>query len=200
MIRFRLPVLLATMLTACMPGVHPGPDGSPRNAARNATPDSSPQDATPDGSTPDGSHAQSRGCTEIGCTDGLVIDFKPSASWPSGSYVIEVTADGESTVCEITLPLRACGAEGSARCSGKLGASLGESGCALPPDQHGISGVAIHGQYPAQIALQVTRNGQEMLSKSLTPTYETLRPNGPECEPTCQSASLSVPVGTSFHP
>jgi hypothetical protein len=139
------------------------------------------------------------GCTEIGCNDGLTVTFAPNSGWAPGSYRFVVDIDGQTTTCEGMLPLKDCDVGPSLQCSpasGRLG--IGESGCALPPAQQGFSELHL-GVPPAQsVTITVSRDGSELVQKTLTPQYKTSQPNGPNCEPVCQTASetLMIPGAT----
>ena len=133
----------------------------------------------------------SQTCTTIGCRDGTGVRFQTAdGTWPAGSYRIEVTADGATGACDVRLPLPACGTPASS-CSGTRAWILGESGCALPTDQHAISGINFDGTTPTRIDVAVSRDGRQLAAQSFTPTYATLRPNGPDCDPTCRTAPLA---------
>jgi hypothetical protein len=68
---------------------------------------------------------------------------------------------------------------------------IGESGCALPTNIHGISDVWIEGR-PRSVALEIRRNGRPFVARSLIPAYQESRPNGPGCEPVCVSAAYDL--------
>jgi hypothetical protein len=133
-------------------------------------------------------------CTQIGCQSGYVLNVSPSSAWASGDYRFELTVDGREIRCQGSLPLKACG-ERSFSCDAD-GVRLGESGCALPANQHGIATIDLEG-FPLELAIRVLKNGDEIASTKLTPKYIAGQPNGPGCDPICCSASstLEVPVG-----
>jgi hypothetical protein len=135
-----------------------------------------------------GCETQGKLCTLIGCVSGFQVNFQPGGgSWGPGRYQIEVTADGASGACEVTLPLAPCGGP-SSTCIGQRSWLLGESGCALPSDQHAISGITFSMSAPAQVDVIVRRDGRQVASGSFAPAYTTSQPNGPGCEPTCRQA------------
>jgi hypothetical protein len=129
----------------------------------------------------------SGGCTSLGCVDGLQIEMSPNASWPAGVYRFVIVADGEQTVCEGSLPLRACDQGPSLSCTGG-GVMIGESGCALAAAQHGFSDIHLQAG-PANVTVTIERDGAEMVRKTFTPTYRDAMPNGPDCPPVCRQAS-----------
>ena len=135
------------------------------------------------------------GCTEIGCNDGLTVTFAPNSGWAPGSYRFVIDIDGQVTTCEGSLPLKDCDAGPSLQCSPATErVRIGESGCALPPEQQGFSELQIGVPPAASVKITVSRDGAELVQKTLAPQYKTSRPNGPDCEPVCQSASESLMI------
>ena len=61
----------------------------------------------------------------------------------------------------------------------------------LPPEQHGFSDIQISGT-PTKIQLTIEHAETVLHSSEFAPTYVTTRPNGPECEPECRSASTEL--------
>lgn len=129
-------------------------------------------------------------CTEIGCVNGLALTVAPDYQWQPGAYVFRLTLDGRTVTCRGNLPLNACDMP-SVHCDGE-GVVITESGCALPsPEAQGFGDVHIENG-PQQVAVSVTRDGQTLVDKTVTPTYRTSRPNGPQCAPECRQASLPL--------
>jgi hypothetical protein len=122
---------------------------------------------------------------------GFHLELRPGDRWPAGRYRIDIDADGAAQQCEVTLPLLACGAGPSVRCTGASLASIGESGCALPPAEHGLSNIDFSGS-PRQIRVRIARGGATVLAQDFAPTYRTVQPNGPGCGPVCSSASAAA--------
>lgn len=134
----------------------------------------------------------SHACTEVGCTSGFTLAFqKASTPWEPGTYSVNIDADGKQITCTATLPLSATDAEPSS-CSDKS-VQLGVSGSALPAAEHSLSELSFTSM-PARVKVTVTRDGMIVGDKEFTPTYEKSQPNGPDCEPTCNSASGSLPL------
>lgn len=127
-------------------------------------------------------------CTEMGCEDGLEVAF--SLTEP-GSYTVEVIADGQLTTCSGTLPLPACDAPSGPTCSSP-DVLLGASGCALPEAQHALGGISLLGKHPAMVEVVVERDGTELGRQTFTPSYVRLAPNGEECGPICNRASVDL--------
>jgi len=139
------------------------------------------------GTTPEPS-SPGHACTDIGCVDGLHVTLAPSGGlWTKGHYTFEITTPLGTTTCEGALPLPACEAGRALSCSGPP-VSIGESGCALPPDQHGFASIDL-ASGPADVTIVIRKDGAELVRKSITPGYRVTSPNGPDCEPTCRQAS-----------
>jgi hypothetical protein len=47
---------------------------------------------------------------------------------------------------------------------------------------------------PAQVVVDVSRNGVELSSRTVSLTYEVFQPNGPNCGPGCNEASATITV------
>lgn len=130
-----------------------------------------------------------RACTAMGCVDGFHVEVTSSGAWQPGAYVVTVVADGVTTTCSATFPLTA---SSRAECSGQ-GVQVGLSGSMLPATAQSISHVALTSA-PKSVAVAITRDGVSIASRVYTPTYKTSRPNGPDCEPTCTSATDTLGV------
>lgn len=136
--------------------------------------------------------APPRPCTEIGCMNGLVLALEPSASWPPGRYEFELSLDGRSATCKGELPLPACDAGPALSCVGAP-IRIGESGCAMPPNTHAFSDIALNDR-PAQVSIVIRHDEHELLRETLSPAYRRSQPNGPGCPPTCDSAHATLRV------
>lgn len=131
-------------------------------------------------------------CTSMGCEDGLHVALSPDSGWPAGAYRFVIVADGQTTVCEGALPLRACEQGASLKCD-RPGVMIGESGCALPAAQHGFSSLQLAAG-PANVVATIERDGKELVRKSIAPAYRETHPNGPSCPPSCRQASDAIGV------
>lgn len=130
-------------------------------------------------------------CTELGCKSGLDIELVRSTPWPQGSYRITLRLDGKSASCEGKLPLEPCERGPTFHCS-DASLSIAESGCALPPDQHAIGGLSSTVTEASKASLVIEHQGALQATAQLTPAFQTVQPNGPGCEPVCQSASMRL--------
>lgn len=140
--------------------------------------------------TPDASSSGSGVCTTIGCVDGLTVRFDPATTWKHGKYVFSLEADGVTQTCTGTLPLPPCGPTGGLSCTADI-ATIGESGCALPPAQHGFADIHFRSG-PSKVAIRIERDGVSLANATLAPAYQTVQPNGPSCGPICRQASASI--------
>jgi hypothetical protein len=140
---------------------------------------------------PDGPDDGPRMCTEMGCVDGLRLELAKATAWAPGSYVFTFALDGAPVTCSGSLPLKACEAGPSLTCDVPDRVQIGESGCALPPEQHGFSDIQIRAA-PAKVGVDIARDGQPLGGAELTPTYVESRPNGPGCDPVCHGATARV--------
>jgi hypothetical protein len=130
-------------------------------------------------------------CTQIGCLNGLQVEVNKATPWAPGAYTFALTLDDTQVTCSGALPLRPCDAGPSLTCDVPDRVIIGESGCALAPEQHGFSD--IHVPAPVErFALAVTHEGQPLGGVDVKPTYVTSQPNGPGCEPICHSAAVQV--------
>lgn len=177
---FRFVLVTLGALNGCAAG--PASSGAGANGAE-----------APGGAAP----GDGRACTEMGCVEGLTIDLQSPSGWAPGAYRFDIELDQDKVSCEVTLPLRACDAGPSARCTLHPGEGpservmISESGCALPPAQHSLPTLSIRGE-PARVRVAVSRDGAQLASEELTPAYRTVTPNGPGCEPVCRQAHGAV--------
>jgi hypothetical protein len=118
-----------------------------------------------------------RSCTLIGCSDGLTVELQPNI--PS-TYDVQLVLDG---------------AEGAFTCTQR------EEGGWQVTNQSGETpvqgctgrGIEIVDATPASVQIAVAAQDLDWTgSINAEPEYEALQPNGPECDPTCQRASLTI--------
>lgn len=136
----------------------------------------------------DGSDSMGGGdaCTEIGCIDGLSVTFEPALAG-KGTYTFDVTVDGTAYSCDATIPL-----EGSSTVCGTGGVvSIYLSGSELDPSDQSLPGLHVEGT-PKSVRIQVHRDKALVADADLSPKYQEVQPNGPDCPPTCHSAAGDV--------
>jgi hypothetical protein len=127
-----------------------------------------------------------QGCTELGCGPSFRIELT-RPTWQAGEYRLEVTADGVTRSCTVTLPFASC--SNLVACDRADPAFLVEtSGCALAPAEHAIVGIIWPVQGPAEVTLEVAEGATTLGTGSYQPAYATSQPNGLDCEPTCSQA------------
>ena len=135
-----------------------------------------------------------RVCTLIGCDDGLKIDLDPGSAWPAGAYRFTVQADDTRVVCSATLPLTSCAGR-AVVCEPRGVVTIAESGCALPAASHGFPQIAFDAKLrPQRVEVTIERGDLRVARAELAPVFETSRPNGADCPPTCTAARALVAV------
>jgi hypothetical protein len=131
---------------------------------------------------------RSDACTEIGCIEGLSVSFDPPLMG-KGTYTFDVTVDGTLHSCAATIPL-----EGSSTVCGTGNVvSIFLSGTELDPSQQSLPGLHVEGT-PKSVQIQVHRDKSVVADADLSPEYQIVQPNGPDCPPTCHSAAANVPT------
>lgn len=130
-------------------------------------------------------------CTAMGCVNGLNVSVAKATAWPAGVYDFVLDLDGTAVTCTGALPLKPCDEGPSLTCTPTDKVQITESGCALPTDQHGFGDIHIEGA-PANVKLTIRTGETVLFENELRPEYRTLQPNGPDCEPTCRSASGAI--------
>jgi hypothetical protein len=133
---------------------------------------------------------EGKSCTMMACHSGVSVNF---AFTRPGSYVFDVTVDGEKTTCRTTLPLPASTTPGAA-CD-RNGVRLGLVGTAFFETEQSISGLELDTTTAKSITLRATRDGGMIGESTVAPPYKVgPPPNGPECDPPgCTFASYSFP-------
>lgn len=134
-------------------------------------------------------------CTMIGCDDGLRLELRPPSGWPAGEYRFDVQMDGADVTCRGSIPLPECtDSRGSApapsvRCHPEGVVRITESGCALPAGAQGFPELSFDPKLrPRNVEITITRNGQIVGGANLRPSFQRVRPNGPDCPPACEMA------------
>lgn len=117
-------------------------------------------------------------CTEIGCDDGITLTVSPASGLIAGVYSVSVSGTGESTSCSLTVD---------------NAAQVTDTTCDLIDNTAGSFTVVLHSS-PETLTITIDRDGTELGKEDITPSYTTVQPNGPECEPTCHQADVSMQV------
>ncbi len=134
--------------------------------------------------------AQTKACTEMGCQNGLVFHVDPAQEWKHGKYEIILALGFKQVICRGELPLKPCEEGPSFICDDKH-VTIGESGCALPSEQQGLSDIRID-QDPHKVMINIKRNYRTILTRTTIPRYEMMMPNGPGCGPVCRGATYDL--------
>ncbi|MCW5835641.1 MAG: hypothetical protein KIS78_24785 [Labilithrix sp.] len=141
------------------------------------------------GHTGDVAPLDAKTCTTIGCgLEGVEIAFTYREA---GTYIFEVTVDGEKTTCRASLPLEP---RFSNACD-RIDVVLGLIGSALPAEQQSIQNLNVKTTTAEVVHVRATRDGVLLGDKTIRLSYKvTPGPNGPDCEPKeCKSATATFP-------
>lgn len=131
----------------------------------------------------------SHSCTTIGCADTLGVRVAAAhGALPPGTYDVTVELDGARAKVE-------CFVESppvNSSCSAIENAAVFLSTQAIV----GVSGdlqldLAVLAT-PSSVVVTVERDGSAVASQTLAPTYQTSRPNGPDCGPICRQGGIIV--------
>jgi hypothetical protein len=143
-------------------------------------------------------------CTLIGCEDGLTVELRPPTSWPSGDYLFRIRVDATDVTCRGSIPLADCG--GSRGASPGAGVTcdpddvvrIAESGCASPAAAQGFPVLSFAPALrPRSVEIAITRDGRVVGGATVMPSFREVRPNGPDCPPTCQTARAVLDLDLS---
>jgi hypothetical protein len=120
-----------------------------------------------------------RQCTEAGCFDGFRLEFAPGFRAPGDfTFVLESPS-------------------GVISCAASIGSTLEQApggDCVLEGDERGIVQLTASNKHPVDVELVVSRDDEEIMRVPLELNYETNRPNGPNCPPSCREAAARVDV------
>jgi len=126
-------------------------------------------------------------CTGLGCVDGMEVFFSRDVYEP-GIYTVEIDLHGELIHCQATIPLDSDASDGCT--DGRV--SLFLSGSMLDVSEQSIDGFFLDSTDTGAVAVTVSLDDAQIGYAAFEPDYQTLQPNGPECEPTCIYASRDV--------
>lgn len=116
-------------------------------------------------------------CTQMWCQEGLTLDLN-SDEWPAGDYYFAINLDGKLTNCKAKLPFKNC--ESNVTCNTK-DVTIGESGCALPPEQHSFNAI-LSQQAPSDVAVAIRRADGKYFVWDNSPQKICTFPNGARCD------------------
>jgi len=129
---------------------------------------------------------EERACTLVGCSDGLFVDIALRDP-QEGMHAVEGRLDGAPFRCEIDV--RAGTGGRPPTCTDERiepGAIYGGS----EPSPGLI--LRFNDFLPEEVELRLLRGDAELGSWSLQPDYQETAPNGYECGPVCQVASVDL--------
>lgn len=151
-------------------------------------------------------------CTTAGCLSGVGISVRTSdGTWADGAYTLTITHDGTPHTCVLNLPEDRLGPGSLTEWSceptlGVPGASFPQDAtceehrtadaisqsCTPIPDHYTVEAF-VQGT-PKNVTIALTRDGTTLLDQSVAPSYSDNYPNGKDCEPVCQGASVDLVV------
>lgn len=126
------------------------------------------------------------GCTDIGCLSSLeftIADDGGEAGNRDDEYVVTVTVGERIGTCTLVIVETAAESERSNECTGDVPIELGST--------DDFTGFTIN-EAPETVHVVVTLDGATVYDETVTPEYTTSQPNGPDCPPVCQSASVPI--------
>lgn len=142
-----------------------------------------------------------RWCHMIGCHSGLRIRVAKGAhGFPLGTHKIAVTAGDATLACSFVFdaPVVATGLEPKVQCVPGLSLTFemlvtctdgsAEQVCMTTPGE--FNEILEVAGTPGVVRVRQTADGTVVLDRTVTPSYITTQPNGPECSPICHQASL----------
>lgn len=117
-------------------------------------------------------------CTKIGCTDLTTVEILPwSSVFGNAQYQIQIVGDDQSLHdCTIVISGQAPGCDDGGDC-------VLESTCNA--SYTAGSWTFISESAPEVISIDVFKDDVNYLSIQTEPVYESISPNGLDCEPTC---------------
>jgi hypothetical protein len=146
----------------------------------------------------------SKTCGLVGCWDQFHATVASAdGSIPSGTHVLDVTADGMTVSCTFQVPLamQSGGGTVAPQCPQGLGVFIGQASTCTETDTgssksqtcvpiagHFFEDITVIGK-PTQLHVRLTVDGATLLDRTETPGYQTSEPNGPGCDPVCHQAS-----------
>ncbi len=115
-------------------------------------------------------------CTAVGCTDSITVTFDHAIE---RNYTVAITFNGQKGTAdctsatnpgpEVTVPVS--GLDRTITCT--------------------QTGVLLQGA-PEDVVFDFTFQDGTVATVGLKPEYETVEPNGPDCDPTCDQAEVEV--------
>ncbi|MCP4603186.1 MAG: hypothetical protein GY847_22175 [Proteobacteria bacterium] len=125
-------------------------------------------------------------CTLIGCENRLdvAISRRDGEAFPQGTYTVTFTPSGESPI-QVTCSFEA---DRLSDCKGDTHT------LELTGDDSEAEFVARIGFAPTTVIVTVELGEQRLGEQTISPDYHVAMPNGPECDPICFQATVSMEV------
>jgi hypothetical protein len=136
-------------------------------------------------------------CTDITCVDQtLVIAAPKSGVWQAGTYELQITHDEETAQCAFKLPDDISDATTLIDCGKSMVASFSASractdSCTID-DQFELR--LSFDSKPSSLSIELSRDGDVVLSDSRTVEYTEFYPGGRECGGACEQARVQLVV------
>jgi hypothetical protein len=131
------------------------------------------------GGVPEGPAA----CTLVDCVDGFLVKFEKSTPWRSGSYRVRLREDGREIVdCNAVVPEPSAASEIRHDCPRDTLELLGDGAT------RGIWGAHVS-TLAERVAIEIADAEQQLGQAEYLPVWQESRPNGPQCDPVCITAS-----------
>jgi hypothetical protein len=139
-------------------------------------------------------------CTLIGCSDALTLNLSlPSGEKPNIN--VDLMIDGTAVSCP------ALGDRPSATCAGNVTSTMVEGQTCTQTQQAGTVTQTCTGNgifhlrievpgTPKSVSYTANLNGAVVGQDSLSPTFQSVNPNGPGCDPACKQATADVTLVT----
>lgn len=124
-------------------------------------------------------------CQLIGCDNYLSLEFDLSAL-PGGAYNIEVNADEKEYRCKVYFDSQHI--KGQCDHADVVPRHL----FTRTDNTRHLFFMDLSGITPEKVSVRITQKGHKFYSKSFTPQYEDLSPNGQYCEPHCRVSNMTI--------
>jgi hypothetical protein len=147
-------------------------------------------------------------CTLVGCEDEFTATVTVDATMvAAGTHTVDVMANGTAMTCTFSFPPDPALGGTVAQCSSGVALVVGpaetctttQTDAAISEQCQPISGkftetISVDG-IPSAVHVQQLVGGTVILDETVSPTYQTNQPNGPNCGPICQqgNATWTIP-------
>lgn len=152
-----------------------------------------------------GAKSADRPCPLLPCSSSATLraTLTPAAA-TLGEHAFAIEADGVASTCKVQLTSISNIVHGT--CTGNVGVHLGpvmrgkemKIGGMVGYTEEPVPGqfewkLTVYGQ-PRSVRVVHTTGGRTIVDRTASLTYQEARPNGPGCEPVCQTASATWAV------